>query len=247
MPLSIEMEQLIYFLIPIVMIIAGIYFLFIHGRRCTSCGRSVRPFWRECPCASAPSTVFSPAFEEEMGEEEEFGANDEIAPFPYEPKPAEKPQFAPPADISPADVKPETKADTKPFSYDDAQRMGTEVMLPLVISAWLLIREQELPERKYEITSAVTSIGTSADNEIVLTDKAVSRHHAKIRIEGQKYYVYDLASTNGTKVNDRKVTKKWIKEGDSIEMGHTKMSFMTEARPSEPIDYRHKPSDLFKM
>ena len=247
MPLSIEMEQLIYFLIPIVMIIAGIYFLFIHGRRCTSCGRSVRPFWRECPCASAPSTVFSPAFEEEMGEEEEFGETDEIGPFPYEPKPAEKPQFAPPADISPADVKPETEADTKPFSYDDAQRMGTEVMLPLVISAWLLIREQELPERKYEITSAVTSIGTSADNDIVLTDKAVSRHHAKIRVEGQKYYVYDLASTNGTKVNDRKVTKKWIKEGDSIEMGHTKMSFMTEARPSEPIDYRHKPSDLLKM
>jgi hypothetical protein len=245
-----EIEQTLYFLIPIAMIIFGIYFLFIHGRRCTSCGRTVRPFWRECPCASAPSTVFSPAFEEEMGEKEEFGENDDIAPFPYEPKPAEKPQFAPPADISPADVKPETpetQADAKPFSYDDAEPMGTQVMLPEISSALLLIREQEMPERRYEITSPVTSIGTNPDNDIVLTDKAVSRHHAKIRVEGQKYYIYDLASTNGTKVNDRKVTKKWIKEGDSIEMGHTAMSFMTEARPSEPFDYRHKPSDLFKM
>jgi hypothetical protein len=243
-----EIEQTIYFLIPIAMIIFGIYFLFIHGRRCTSCGRIVRPFWRECPCASAPSTVFSPAFGEEMGEKEEFGETDDIAPFPYEPKPAEKPQFAQPAEISPADVKPpETPADTKPFSYDDAQPMGTQVMLPEIFTAWLLIREEEMPERKHEITSQVTSIGTNADNDIILTDKAVSRHHAKIRIEGQKYYIYDLASTNGTKVNDRKVTKKWIKEGDSIEMGHTKMSFITEAQPSEPIDFRHKPSDLFKM
>jgi hypothetical protein len=243
-----EIEQAIYFLIPIAMIIFGIYFLFLHGRRCTSCGRTVRPFWRECPCASAPSTVFSPAFEEEMGEKEEFGEPDDIALFPSASKPAEKPQFAPPADTGLADVKPEeTQADTKPFSYDDAQPMGTQVMFPEVSTAWLLVREQEMPEKRYEIKSPVTSIGTSADNDIILMDKAVSRHHAKIRVEGQKYYIYDLASTNGTKVNDRKVTKKWIKEGDRIEMGHTKMSFITEARPSEPIDYKYKPSDLLKI
>ncbi len=250
-----ETEQVIYFLIPIAMIVVGIYFLLIHARRCTSCGRSVRPFWRECSCASAPSTVFSPAFEEEMEKEEEIGPMAEIAPFPYDQKPEEKPQFEPPADISPADIKPEakaetkpeTKADTKSFSYDDAEPMGTEVMLPTISSAWLVIREQELPERTCEIKGAVTSIGTSDDNDIVLTDKAVSRHHAKIRIEGQKYFVYDLASTNGTKVNERKITNKWIKEGDSIEMGHTEMTFVTEGPPSEPLEYKHKPSDLLKI
>jgi hypothetical protein len=251
MPLEIEIGQIIYFLIPIAMIIVGIYFLLLHGRRCTSCGRSVRPFWRECPCTSAPSTVFSPAFEEEIEEEGEIEASAEIAPFPYEPKLEEKPQFEPPVDMSPADMKletkPETKVETKSFSYDDAQPMGTELMLPAISSAWLLIREEEMPEVRYEIKGAVTSVGTSADNDIVLTDKAVSRHHAKIRIEGQKYFVYDLASTNGTKVNDRKITKKWIREGDSVELGHTTMTFVTEGPPSEPIEYKHKPSDLFKM
>jgi hypothetical protein len=250
-----EIEQLIYFLIPIAMIVVGIYFLLIHGRRCTSCGRSVRPFWRECPCASAPSTVFSPAFEEEIEEEQEISPMADIAPFPYEPKPEEKPQFVSPADISPAeiepeieaDIKPETKTDAKSFSYDDAERMGTQVMLPEISSAWLVIQEQELPERKYEIKGPVTSIGTSDDNDVVLADKAVSRHHAKIRIEGPKYFVYDLASTNGTKVNERKITKKSVKEGDSIEMGHTTMTFVTEGPPSEPLEYKHKPSDLFKM
>ena len=270
MPL--EIEQLIYLLIPIAMIIVGIYFLVIHKRRCLSCGRSVRPFWRECSCASEPSTIFSQTFDEEPEGEPEFGSAADIDPFPYDQKPEEKLQFeprvdtkpadiepvdtspihTPPADVKPADIKPETKRDTKPFSHDDAQplsadKIGTEVMLPTISSAWLMIQEERMPEKRYEIESTITSIGTSVDNDIVLQDKAVSRHHAKIRVEGQKYFVYDLASTNGTKVNDRKITKKWIKEGDSIEIGHTKMTFGAEGRPSEPPEYKHKPSDLLKI
>jgi hypothetical protein len=212
MPMEIEMEQLIYLLIPIVAIIVGIYFLFIHQRRCPSCGRPVRPFWRECSCASEPSIVFS----QEPQEEREIGQ----------------------------------AADMKPFSYDDAQPLsgelgGTEVMIPSISPAWLLIMEWGVPEKRYEMKGMITSIGTSDDNDIVLKDKAVSRHHAKIRIEGQKYFVYDLASTNGTRVNGRKITKKWIKEGDSIEMGHTRITFKTETQPGEIPEY--KPSDLLKM
>ena len=206
------MEHLIYLLIPIVAIIVGIYLLFIHQRRCPSCGRLIRPFWRDCSCASEPSIVFSQEPQEER----------EIGPV----------------------------ADIKPFSYDDAQPLsgelkGTEVMIPSISPAWLHIMEWGVPEKRYEMKGMVTSIGTSADNDIVLKDKAVSRHHAKIRIEGQKYFVNDLASTNGTRVNGRKITKKWIKEGDSIEMGHTRITFKTEAQPGEIPEY--KPSDLLKM
>ena len=248
MLLGIEMEQLIYFLIPTTMLIVGIYLLIIHKRTCPSCGRSIRPFWRQCSCASEPSTVFSPPFEEELDQEPEIGSTAEMSPFPYDQKPGEKREIVSTADTTPVDIKP----DLSSFSYDDAQplsgeRMGTEVMLPPISSAWLLIEEPGMPEKRYEIKGAVTSIGTSDDNEIVLKDKAVSRHHSKIRIEGQKYFVYDLASTNGTRVNERKITKKWIKEGDTIEMGHTKMIFKTEASPIEPPEYKHKPSDLLKI
>ncbi len=121
--------------------------------------------------------------------------------------------------------------------------MGTEVMLPLPssTSAWLLVEESGMPEKRYEIKRTIVSIGSSDDNDIVLKDKAVSRHHAKIRTEGKKYFIYDLASTNGTRVNGRKITKKWIRDGDTIEVGHTKMTF----KPSEIPDV--KPSNLFKM
>lgn len=119
--------------------------------------------------------------------------------------------------------------------------MGTEVMLPAVPSAWLLIEGRETPEKRYEINGMVLSIGSSDDNDIILKDRAVSRHHAKIRIEGKKYFIYDLASTNGTRVNGRKIAKKWIKEGDSIEMGHIRMAFRTSKIP------KYKPSDLLKI
>ena len=140
----------------------------------------------------------------------------------------------------------ETPAEAKPFSYDATQSfmtggMGTEVMLPSMTSAWLLIEEKGMPEKKHEIKGTAVSIGNSDDNDIVLQDKAISRHHAKIRIEGKKHFIYDLASTNGTKVNGRKITKKWIKEGDTIEVGHTRMTF----KPSEMPEV--KPSNLLKM
>ena len=208
MPMQIGTEYLAYLLFPVVVIILGIYFLIIHKRKCPSCGRRIRPVWRECNCASEPSIFFS----QESEGQQEAG----------------------------------TPAEAERFSYDDAQPfsgegMGTEVMLPSMISAWLLVEEWGMPEKKYEIKRTIVSIGSSDDNDIVLKDKAVSRHHAKIRVEGKKHFIYDLASTNGTRVNGRKITKKWIKEGDTIEVGHTRMTF----RPSETLEA--KPSNLLKM
>jgi hypothetical protein len=208
MTMEIGTEHLVYFLFPIIVIILGIYFLIIHKRICPSCGRPVRPVWRECYCASEPSIFFS---QESEGEQ-----------------------------------KVRTPAESESFSFDDAQPlsgepMGTEVMLPSITSAFLLVEESGVPEKRYEIKGTVASIGSSDDNDIVLKDKAVSRHHAKIRIEGKKYFIYDLASTNGTKVNGRKITKKWIKDGDTIEVGHTKMTF----KPNKTLEV--KPSNLLKM
>lgn len=214
--MEIGTEQLVYFLIPIIIIILGIYLLIIHQRKCPSCGRPIRPIWRECSCASEESTLLSTeqAIQEAVTQEPEV----------------------------------ESTAELKPYSYDDAQPlseegmgMGTEVMLPSIPSAWLLIEEEGMPEKKYDVKAMTISIGTSDDNDIILNNKAVSRHHAKIRIEGKKHFIYDLASTNGTRVNGRKIAKKWIKEGDSIEIGHTRMTF----NPGEIPEYT--PSDLLKM
>jgi ABC-type multidrug transport system ATPase subunit len=46
------------------------------------------------------------------------------------------------------------------------------------------------------------TIGRNSDNDIVLSDPTVSRHHAAISVESGKYWVEDLDSTNGTYLND---------------------------------------------
>jgi len=86
----------------------------------------------------------------------------------------------------------------------------------------------------YEVkTSAPTSLGRAKVNDIVLNeDVAVSSEHCRIRPEEGKFVLHDLKSTNGTFVNDRKVTRQPLTEGDTIQVGETYLQFRLEHRRS---------------
>ena len=51
-------------------------------------------------------------------------------------------------------------------------------------------------------------VGRSRDCDLVLDDPNVSRHHAELRQEGDGWAVADLGSTNGIKVNGRRVESR---------------------------------------
>ena len=51
-------------------------------------------------------------------------------------------------------------------------------------------------------------IGRSRDCDVVLSDQNVSRRHAEVRPSGGKWIVKDLGSTNGVKVNGRRITAR---------------------------------------
>ena len=53
-----------------------------------------------------------------------------------------------------------------------------------------------------------TSIGRHGDNEIILPDGQVSRHHAEIVMQGGRWLVADLGSANGTYVNGERLTPR---------------------------------------
>ena len=55
-------------------------------------------------------------------------------------------------------------------------------------------------------------IGKLDDNDIVLRDSRVSRHHAVIVKEAAKFYVYDNGSTNGTYLNNKRLPQKIRRE-----------------------------------
>lgn len=64
------------------------------------------------------------------------------------------------------------------------------------------------------------TIGSSADNNLVLAHSSVSRRHAVIRRQFGRYAVKDLGSTNGTFINGQRVARvRVIKPGDEIRFG----------------------------
>jgi hypothetical protein len=69
-------------------------------------------------------------------------------------------------------------------------------------------------------------IGRSRDADVVLEDPNVSRHHAEVRPSGGSWIVNDLGSTNGIKVNGRRVNgPQSLKRGDVIELGTSRVTF----------------------
>ena len=111
-------------------------------------------------------------------------------------------------------------------------RTATEVIIPEShVSALLILKGEKKSEKTvYEINHGVTSIGRHEDNDIVLSDPSISGHHAKIRFEEDGYFIYDFASTNGTRVNGRKIYRKRIDDGDIIQIGQPAFTFLTKKK-----------------
>lgn len=63
------------------------------------------------------------------------------------------------------------------------------------------------------------TIGRDDDNNIVLKNLLVSRHHAEILWENRGFVIHDLNSQNGTIVNDKTIQKVALQHGDVIKIG----------------------------
>ena len=77
--------------------------------------------------------------------------------------------------------------------------------------------------------SAGAVLGRSREADVVLDDANVSRKHAEIRPSGGSWTVRDLGSTNGVKVNGRRIDgAQSLKPGDVIELGTSHATFELE-------------------
>ncbi len=84
----------------------------------------------------------------------------------------------------------------------------------------LIVKRKQVPEETvYEIKRAVTTIGRRPGNDILLKHRMVSRRHAEICFEDDGYFLYDIASTNGTRINGRYIQKERLSDGDLIQIG----------------------------
>ena len=71
-------------------------------------------------------------------------------------------------------------------------------------------------------------IGRSRDCDITVEDPNVSRRHAELRNEDGRWVVADLGSTNGVKVNGRRVEHAVLEPGDEVVLGLARFRFELE-------------------
>jgi len=92
----------------------------------------------------------------------------------------------------------------------------------------LLIRNGGFEGMSYEISAEETLIGRNPTTDITLLDEGISREHALITYEPESgtYTVEDLQSTNGTKVNGKRVRSATLAHGDELRIGHTVFQFL---------------------
>ena len=88
-------------------------------------------------------------------------------------------------------------------------------------SVFLIVNRQMIPLEK-----PVIRIGRQLENDIVLHEEFVSRFHAEIRFEEDKYVLQDNGSTSGTFVNGRKIDRCVLNSGDLISVATIQMMFV---------------------
>ncbi len=80
---------------------------------------------------------------------------------------------------------------------------------------------------EYELTSDETIIGRNPTTQITLLDENISREHAVVFVDRERraFSIEDLQSTNGTKVNGKRIRCVDLNPDDEIEIGRTRFRF----------------------
>jgi pSer/pThr/pTyr-binding forkhead associated (FHA) protein len=84
---------------------------------------------------------------------------------------------------------------------------------------------------RFPVSTSDVSIGRHRDCDIVLDDITVSRNHAELHDDGQRYTIADAGSLNGTYVNQRPVEGPTeLADGDEIRIGTFRLAFRVRPR-----------------
>jgi hypothetical protein len=114
----------------------------------------------------------------------------------------------------------------QPLDGAAVESVATRTMVfqvPIVDAPLARLREirSNGTQREVELEGPMLSIGRGSDNDLVIHDGRVSRHHAQLRARRGTLVFTDLRSTNGSRVNGTRVEEVVLGEGDRIEIGDT--------------------------
>src|SRR5204862_4846404 len=99
----------------------------------------------------------------------------------------------------------------------------------------LTYRRAEGAEERFLLRQDVTTLGRSDSCAVVIPHPIVSRLHARIELQHDRYLLFDAGSANGTFVNGKRIEQGWqLSTGDQIWLGSSDV-VLAFADPEETL------------
>ena len=140
-------------------------------------------------------------------------------------------------------LQPAVQAASIPAAGGRREREGDEVP-----SASLLVIQGVDQGTRFEIGSGRIRLGRGAQNEIRILDTEVSRRHATISGQGDRYVLQDDNSSNGSFVNGQAVRSQVLRNGDQVQIGRSILLFQSgggdaSSMVADRVDLLSEPRD----
>ncbi len=104
----------------------------------------------------------------------------------------------------------------------------------MAFSAQLVVSQGGHTDRALQLRPGTLSLGRADDNDVVLPDVAVSRHHARLIVDAHTVTVEDLGSPNGTYLRGRKIQAERVRDGDEVRIDPFTLRFAIVDGRREP-------------
>ena len=95
--------------------------------------------------------------------------------------------------------------------------------------AKLIVLSECARGQNIELDKSPLTVGRDVECDLFIDDSTVSSVHAEIHFEDGSYYVKDLSSCNGTRINGVRVTSQFLENSDILQVGGIELLFDTEA------------------
>jgi hypothetical protein len=126
---------------------------------------------------------------------------------------------------APAEAAPPDYGHTMVYSPDRAPRkLETPAPAPQPTQRALLVGEG----KRTVVSGERLVVGRSRECGLVVDDPNVSRRHMEVRRDDAGWVAVDLGSTNGTKVNGRRIDEVPLEPGDEVALGVSRFTFEVE-------------------
>ncbi len=108
-----------------------------------------------------------------------------------------------------------------------------------------LIQNPATAEKQiHQLKPGENSIGREIDNNLKVMHGSISRHHAKVIVNGERATIEDLKSRNGTFVNNQKINSCELKNGNFVRCGSVAFKFVDTLANTLPPTQQHQNSEI---